>query len=93
MVGKVEHQQVILGGRCANLVSPLGGEFQMVGLLRMSKDDAIEAVMVFTLGEDGEVQPCGIHLGNSGQMVSRSGDAEHSTRLHHSASCPYGSMP
>jgi hypothetical protein len=34
----------------------------MVGSLRMPEDDAIEAVVVFKLGEDGEVQPCSIHL-------------------------------
>jgi hypothetical protein len=86
VIGKVEDQQVILGRGFADLVSAMGRELQMVGLLGMSKDDTIEAVMVFKLGEDCEVQPCGIHLGNSGQMVGGSGDAEHSTRLHSSAS-------
>src|SRR5262245_11242037 len=63
LIGQVEDQQVILCRGSADLVSPLGGEFQMVGLLGMSKDDAIEAVMVVKLGEDREAEPCGIHLG------------------------------
>jgi hypothetical protein len=36
----------------------------MVGLVGMSEDDAIEAIMVFKLGEYREVKPSGIHLGN-----------------------------
>jgi hypothetical protein len=55
---------MILGRSCADLVSPLGRELEMVGLLGMAEDDAIEAVMVCKLGEDSEVQSCGIHLGN-----------------------------
>jgi hypothetical protein len=55
---------MILRRGFADVVSPVGREFQMVGLLRMPKDDAIEAVMVFKLGEDGEAKPCGIYLGN-----------------------------
>src|SRR5262249_6625169 len=35
----------------------------MVGLLGMSKDDTVKAVVVVKLGEYREVQPCGIHLG------------------------------
>src|SRR5207302_363040 len=54
LVGKVEHQQMILRGGFADPVSPLGCEFQMVGLLRMSENDAIEAVMVTELGEHGK---------------------------------------
>jgi len=61
-VRKVEHQQVILGRGFADLVPTLGREFQMVGLLRMPKDDAIEAFMVMKLGEYHEAEPCGIHL-------------------------------
>jgi len=61
-VRKVEHQQVILGRGFADLVPTLGREFQMVGLLRMPKDDAIEAFMVMKLGEYREAEPCGIHL-------------------------------
>ena len=64
LVGKVEHQKVILGRGFTNLVSPLGREFQMVGLLGMSEENAIEAVMVVKLGEYREAEPCGIHLGN-----------------------------
>jgi len=33
---------MILRGRFANLVSPLGRKFQMVGLVGMPKDNAIE---------------------------------------------------
>ena len=86
MVGKREDQQMILHGGSANLVSPLGREFQMLGLLGMSENDAIEAIVVFKLGENREVQPFGIHLGYGGQMVSRSGNAEHSTSFHYRAS-------
>jgi hypothetical protein len=50
LVGKIEHPQVILGGCCANVVSSLGREFQVIGLLRMPKDDAIEAVVVVITG-------------------------------------------
>jgi len=64
MVGKLEDQQMILGRGFTDPVSQLGRALQMVGLLGMSKDDAIEAVMVVKLGEDGEAKPCGIHLGN-----------------------------
>src|SRR6266568_1607386 len=55
LVGKVEHQQMILRRRCADVVSPLGRELQMVGLVGVSEDDAIEAVMVVKLGEYREV--------------------------------------
>jgi hypothetical protein len=37
---------MILCRSCADLVPPLGRELQMVGLLGMSEDDAIEAVML-----------------------------------------------
>src|SRR4029453_34953 len=84
---------MILGGSCSDLVSPLGREFQMVGLLGMSEDDAIEAVVVFKLGEYREVQPCGIHLGNGGQMLGGSGDAKHSTSLHRSTSSAWSRTP
>ena len=69
-------------GGSANLVSTLGREFQLIGLLGVSKDDTIEAFMVVKLGEDREAKPCGIHLGNGCSMVGRSGDTEHSTSLH-----------
>jgi hypothetical protein len=49
---------VILRRRFANLMSPLCRELQMIGLLGMSKDDAIEAIVVVKLGKDREVQPC-----------------------------------
>src|SRR5262245_57999937 len=42
----------------------------------MSKDDAIEAVMVVKLGKYGEVQPGGIHLGDGCSMVSGSGNVQ-----------------
>jgi hypothetical protein len=77
---------VILRGSFTNLVSTLGCEFQMVRLLGMPKDDAIKAVVVFELSEDGEAQPGGVHLGNDCQMVSRSSDTEYSARLHRLAS-------
>jgi hypothetical protein len=64
LVGQVEDQQMILRGSFTNLVSSLGREFQMVGLLRVSKDDAIEAFMVVKLGEYREAKPCSIHVGN-----------------------------
>jgi hypothetical protein len=93
LIGQVEHQQVILRRRCADVVSALGREFQMVGLLGGSKDDAVEAMVVFKLGEGGEAKPCGIHLSNGSQMVSGAGDAEHSTSLYSSASSPYSFLP
>jgi hypothetical protein len=77
---------MILRGCSADVVSTLGREFQMEGLLRMPKDDAIEAFMVVKLGEYGKPESCGIHLGNGGQMVGGSGDAEHSPSLHSFAS-------
>ena len=64
LVGKVEDQQMILRGSFTNLVSTMGCELQMVGLLGMSKDDAIEAFMVLKLGEYCEAKPGGIHLRN-----------------------------
>ena len=84
---------MILGRRFADVGSPLGGEFQMVGLLGMSKDDAIKAVMVFKLGEYHALQPCGIHLGNGCSIVGRSGDTYESTSVHSSASSAYGRTP
>src|SRR5215831_14484370 len=44
LVGKVKDQQVILRRGFTDLVSTLGREFQMVGLLGMSKDDAVESL-------------------------------------------------
>jgi hypothetical protein len=73
---------MILRRGFADLVSTLGRKLQMVGLPGMSEDDAIEAIMVCKLCEYREAQSSGIHLGNGGQMVRRSGDAEHSTRFH-----------
>src|SRR5215510_7634056 len=87
-VGQAEDQQMILGGRFADVVSPLGRELQMVGRLGVPEDDAIEAVVVFKLGEDGEVQPCSIHLCYGCQMIGGSSDTEHSTRWHRSVSFP-----
>jgi hypothetical protein len=84
---------MILRRRFADVVSALGRELQMVGLLGMPKDNAIEAVVVMELGEYREVKPCGIHFGNSYQMVSGSGNTEHSTSLHSSASSTYSSLP
>ena len=74
---------MILRGSFTNLVSPLGGEFQMVGLLGMSENDAIETVVVFKLRKYHEVQTLGIHLGYGGQMVSGSSDTEYSASFHH----------
>ena len=42
---------MILGGGSADLVSSLGGELQMVGLLGMSEDDAVKAVVVLQTGQ------------------------------------------
>ena len=86
MVGKREDHQMIVHGGSANRVSALGCEFEMVGLLGMSEDAAIEAVVVFKLGEYREAQPCGIHLRNGFSMVRWSGNTEHRTSLHRSAS-------
>jgi hypothetical protein len=66
---------MIFGGGFANLVSSVGREFEMVGMLGMSEDDAVKAVVVLKLSEYHEVQPGGIHFGNDCQMVSGSGDA------------------
>ena len=84
---------MILHGGSANRVSTLGREFQLIGLLGVSKDDTIEAFMVVKLGEDREVQPRGIHLGNGCSMVGGSSDAEYSTSFHCLASSADGSMP
>jgi hypothetical protein len=54
---------MVLRRGCTDLVPALRGELQMVGLLGMSEDDAIEAVVIFKLRKYGEVQPGGIHLG------------------------------
>src|SRR5437867_12965887 len=62
----------------------------MIGLVGVSEDDAVEAVVVVKLDEDREFQPCGIHRRNGCYMVGGSGDAEHSTSLHSSASSAYG---
>jgi hypothetical protein len=59
----------------------------------MSEDDAIEVTVVFKLGEHCEIEPLGIHLGNNYQIVGGSSDAEHSTRLHSSASSTYSFLP
>jgi hypothetical protein len=48
----------------ADVVSPLGRELQMIGLLGMSEDDAVKAVVIFKLRKYREVQPCSIHLCN-----------------------------
>src|SRR5262249_47926106 len=49
--GKIEDQYMILRRGFADLVSTLGRKLQMVGLLGMSEDDAIEAIMVCKLCE------------------------------------------
>jgi len=77
---------MILHGGSANLVSTLGLQFQLIGLLGVSKDDTIEAFMVVKLGEDREADPYGIHLRNGCSMVGGSGDAKHSTSFHDLAS-------
>src|SRR5262249_38884926 len=92
-IGKVEDQLMILRRGFADLVSPVGREFEMVGLLRMPKDNAIEAVMVVKLGEDRAAEPCGIHLSNGCSMVGGSGDTEHSASLHRSASSSWSRTP
>src|SRR5262249_54357329 len=84
---------MILCGSFTNLMSTLRRKLQIVRLLGMSEDDAIEAVVVMKLGKYREVQPGGIHFGNSGQMVGGSGNAEYSTNLHRSASSAYSFLP
>jgi hypothetical protein len=69
-----------------DLVPSLGCEFEMVGLLGMSEDNAVEAIVVFKSGKRREAKPCGIHLGNDCQMVRWSGDAEDRTSVHSFAS-------
>ena len=49
LVGKVEDQYMLVRRGFADLVSPLGRELQMVGLLGMAEDDAIEAVVVLVV--------------------------------------------
>ena len=53
LVGQVKDQQMILRRRCADVMATLGRELQMVGLLGMSEDDAIEAVMDDAQGMGG----------------------------------------
>jgi hypothetical protein len=55
---------MILRRGFADLVSSVRGELQVVGMLGMSEDDTVKAVVVLKLGEHCEVQPGGIHLGN-----------------------------
>src|SRR5215510_2689996 len=55
LVRDVEDQQMILGRNFADVVSTLGRELQMVGLLGMSEDDAVKTVMVMELGEHREI--------------------------------------
>ena len=50
VIGKVEDQQMILCRGFTNRMSTLGGEFQMVGLLGMPKDNTVKAFMVVKLG-------------------------------------------
>ena len=64
LVGQVEDQQMILRRGFADLVSALRRELQMVGLVRVSENDAVEAIVVVKLGEDREVQPGSIHRRN-----------------------------
>jgi hypothetical protein len=56
---------MIVRRRFANLVSPVGRELQMVGLLGMFKDDAVATFMVVKLGEYCEVKSFSIHLRTS----------------------------
>src|SRR5262244_1455089 len=93
LIGEVEDQQMILCGRFTNMVSTLSRELQMVVLLGMPKDNAIEAIVVVKLGEYREVQPGGIHFGNSCQMVGGSSNAEYSTSLHRSTSSSWSRTP
>src|SRR6266516_4799471 len=65
----------------------------MVRGVGMPQDHAIEAVVVVKLREHREVQPGGIHGGNGGQMVRRSGDAQDNLSVHRFASFADGSMP
>jgi hypothetical protein len=86
LIGKVEDQEMILGGGSADLVSSVCGELQVVGMLGMSEDDTVKAIVVLKLGEHREVEPLGIHRRDDCQIVSWSSDAEDSTRFHRKVS-------
>ena len=51
LIGNVEDQQMILSRRFADFVSLLRGELDVIGLARMTEDDAVETAMILKLSE------------------------------------------
>src|SRR6185295_4519661 len=60
----------------------LRGELEVVGLVTVSQNDSVKAIMICKLGENSETKTPGIHLGDECQVVRWSGDAQYEMRLH-----------
>ena len=71
LVGNVEYQQVIPRWSFADFVSSLRGELDVIGLLRMTQNYAVETAVIFKLSEHVEAKALCIHLGDRGQIVGR----------------------
>jgi hypothetical protein len=66
LVRKVKNKKMILGGSSADLVLSLRSKLEVIRVLWMSEDDAIESVMIGKLGKNFEAKSFHVHLGNFG---------------------------
>ena len=72
---------MILSRRFADFVSLLRGELDMVGLPRVTEDDAVETAMILKLSEYCEPKALRIHLSDRGKVIGRPRHSYYRTRL------------
>jgi hypothetical protein len=65
----VEDQEMIVRRCAAKGTTALRRELEMIRLVVASENDAVDAVMVRELGENGETKPSLIHLGNGTELI------------------------
>ena len=72
---------MILSRRFAYFVSLLRGELDVVGLPRMTEDDAVETAMILELSEYCKPKALLIHLSDRGKVIGRPRQSYCRTRL------------
>jgi hypothetical protein len=72
---------MILSQRFADFVSLLRGELDVVGLLRMTEDDAVETAMILELCEYRKPKALRIYLSDRGKVISGPRHSYYRTRL------------
>ena len=72
---------MIRSRRLAEFVFLLGGELDVVGLPRMTEDDAVETAMILELSDYCKPKALRIHLSDRGKVIGRPRHSYYGTRL------------